>query len=183
MARAPENENITRNAETNAENQANQSFGQYQTNLGTLEKGGQVAANPWKSAGYLSNVNRLQSGALNAETNAGENELQQTNHRTGGLNSGATIGATKDLALAKTRLGSQLTSERAANDFGKNVNYQTHMAEAPLAPYDAATNLVGETNKDLTGYGMQSQHYLYSLYDKAMQAAATAASAGDGAAG
>lgn len=195
-ARTPENENITRNSEATAQAQDKQAFdtgqadiGQYNTNIDTLDKGGQVAANPWKSAGYLSNVNRLQAGALDSETNAGTNELQQLNRRTGGLNTGATIGATKDLALQKSRLGDQLSAERAVGDFGKNVNYQTAMASAPLnaasaeSPYyGASSSLVGSTNKDLTSYGTQSQAYLYSLYNKALQAAATAASAGTSAA-
>jgi hypothetical protein len=196
MARTPENENITRNSEATAEAQDKQAFGtgqsaiaQYNQNIGTLEHGGQVAANPWKSAGYLSNVNRLQAGALDSEENAGKDALQRENLRTGGLNTGATIGAQKDLSLRKMRLGDVLSAERSAGDVGKNVQYQTGMAEAPLRAaaaespyYGASTGLVGSTNKDLTGYGMQSQHYLYTLYDKALQAAATAASAGAGAA-
>lgn len=189
MARTPENGNISRNAEATAQNQDTQAFnagqadiGQYNSNIDTLEKGGEVAANPWKSAGYLSNVNRQQSEALNSETNAGQNELQQLNRRTGGLNTGATIGATKDLALQKSRLGDYLSAERGVQDFGKNVNYQTSMAAAPLnaasaeSPYyGASANLVGSTNKDLTDYGTQSQGYLYKLYSKALQAAGTAA--------
>lgn len=175
MARTPENETITRDAETNAENQANQAVGQYQQNLGTLDKGGQVAANPWQSAGYLSNVNRLQSGALNSETNAGTNEIQQNNRRTGGLNSGATIGAIKDLSLQKGRLGAQLSSERASNDFGQNVNYQTQMAQAPLTPYSAAIGGVGATNSDLTKYGLASQQQTYAMENEGIKAAAAAA--------
>lgn len=194
MGRTSEDHNTTRTAEANAEGQANDAFnkggadiGQFNQNENTLAKGGQVAADPWKSAGYLSNVNRLQSEALNSEDSAGKNEIQQVNHRTGGLNSGATLGATKDLSLSKMRLGDVLSAERSSGDFGKNVNYQQGMAEAPLRAasaesgfYGPAMSGVGSTNSDLTKYGLQQQAYLYSLYDKGMQAAASAASAGMG---
>jgi hypothetical protein len=111
--------------------------------------------------------------------------LEANNRRTGGLNSGATIGATKDLALQKMRLGGQLSAERGVGDFNKNVGYQTNMAEVPLRAasaetglYGPAAGLVGSTNKDLTQYGTQQQAYLYSLYNQALKAAGSAASAG-----
>ncbi|SRR6266851_10355913 len=192
MARTGENQNITRQAEFDTSAQQDQAFkrgqgeiSQFDQNQATLNRGGQVAANPWESARYLSNVNRLQSGALNSEENAGDAKLQQVNRRTGGTNTGATIGAQKELSLDKMRLGTQLSSERAAGDFNKNVAFQQHQAEAPLegahaeAPYygSAVAGTVG-LNKELTAYGLQSQAYTYKMYDLAMKAAQAAASAG-----
>ena len=188
MARTEE-EKLTEQDRATAAGEAKQAFGtgqaaigQFNQNEGTLNRGGEVAANPWKSAGYLSNVNRLQSGALNSATNAGVNDIQATNRRTGGLNSGATIGATKDIALEKSRLANQLSAERSSNDFNKNVQYQQSQAQAPLGVAQAESPYFGTgqggvnaLNSDLTQYGMLQQQQ----FDKATAgAASTAAQAG-----
>jgi hypothetical protein len=174
--------------------------GAFDRNISTLDKGGQVAANPWQSAGYLANVNKLQSGALNSEENAGKEELQRNNLRTGGLNSGATIGATKGLALNKMRLGEQLSAERSAGDFNKNVDYQQVMARAPLegagatSPYfagatsgrDAALGNLGGyfgsavggqsgALKNLTDYGIASYGPWNSVIKGSLEGAGTGA--------
>jgi hypothetical protein len=186
MARVGQSENTA--AQKNFSSEQNQAFGSAQSDIGrfrqnqdTLNRGGQVAANPWQSAGYLSNVNRLQSGALNSEENAGNDALARTNRRTGGLNTGATIGAEKELGLDKMRLGTQLSSERAAGDFGRNVGYQESRARAPLDAAQAESPFFGGavsgqsgTLKNLTDYGLAS----YGPYMAAMQAAGAAASGG-----
>jgi hypothetical protein len=72
------------------------------------------------------------------------------------------------------RLGSQLSSERAAGDFNKNVQYQQHQAEMPLegaraeAPYygSAVSGTVG-LNHDLTQYGLQSRQFNFDMYKAA----------------
>ena len=117
---------------------------------------------------------------MNSEENAGKEELQRNNLRTGGLNSGATVGATKDLSLRKMRLGEQLSAERSAGDFNKNVGYQTEMARMPLAGAHAASPYFGgavggrsAALKNLTDYGMAS----YGPWQAAIQGAGGAAGA------
>jgi len=185
MARVGQQENSAANRDYSAEqksafNTGQREVGAFDRNVATLDRGGQVAANPWQSDGYLSNVNRLQSGALNSEENAGKEELQRNNLRTGGLNSGATIGATKGLALNKMRLGEQLSAERSAGDFNKNVGYQTQMAGMPLEGAHAASPYFGgaitgrsAALKNLTDYGMTS----YGPWQAAIQGAGGAAGA------
>jgi hypothetical protein len=186
LARTGQAENSSANKNFSAEQ--NQAFGQAQGDIGkfnqniqTLDRGGQVAANPWESARYLSNVNRLESGTLNSANNTGNEVLQQLNRRTGGTNTAATVGAQKELALDKMRLGSQLSSERAAGDFGKNVGYQANMAAMPLEAARAQSPFFGGAVsgqsgalRNLTDLGMAS----YGPWQAAMQAAGQAASAG-----
>src|SRR5229473_5947662 len=186
MARVGQSENVA--AQKNFSSEQQQAFGSAQSDIGrfrqnqdVLNRGGQVAANPWQSAGYLSNVNRLQSGALNSEENAGDDALARTNRRTGGLNTGATLGAQKGLSLDKMRLGTQLSSERAAGDFGRNVMYQSHQAEMPLESASVQSPFFGGAVsgqsgalKNLTDYGLAS----YGPYMAALQAAGAAASGG-----
>ena len=132
------------------------------------------------SAPYLSNINRLQSGALNSATDAGKQDIQALNRRTGGMNSTAAYGATRDLTLQKARLGDQLSAERAANDTNKNVGYQQSMALAPLQVAGAETPYYGtassgqsSANNDLTQLGLAS----YGPWMNAISAAGGAAGA------
>lgn len=192
MARTSENENLSRQAEMNAEGESKASFdaaqsdiGQFNRNQTTLNRGGEVAANPWQSAGYLANQNRLQSTALNQETNAGTADLQRANLRSGGLNGAVTAGATKDLALKKMRLADTLSAERSSSDFGKNVNYQQEQAGAPLMAaraedplFASSSGLVGSSNNDLLGYQKNKFSWATYLYNAQKQAAAAAGAAG-----
>jgi hypothetical protein len=184
-ARTPENENITRNAENNAQGQANQSFTAAQQDLTqanqdqtNLRAGKMVGADPYLNPQYLAAVNRLRSGSLNEATNAGDQQVRALNARTGGMNGTATTGAIAKLALDKARLGNQLGSEQTAGDWTKNIGYQLTLAQQPLeaaraqAPfYGSSTGLVGATNSDLTKYGTASQAFNYELYNKELQAA------------
>lgn len=185
MARTGQDEAAAANKTYNAEeqtafNQGQSDIGQFNQNESTLNRGGMVATDPWKSAGYLSNVNRLQSGALNSETNSATDALQRTNRRTGGFNTGAVVGAQKGLALDKMRMGSEMSAGRAAQDFNKNVNYQQSQAQAPLAaagaesPYfGGAVSGQGGALKDLTDFGMAS----YGPWNSAIQASGGALAA------
>lgn len=196
MPRTPENEKITRNAEFNAEGQANASFDQAQKDLGqartdqtNLREGKNVGANPYLNPQYLAAVNRLRSGSLNQENNAADQQIREQQRRSGGMNGTATTGAIAKLAGDKMRLGNELGAGQTAGDWTKNIGYQLNLAQQPLenaraqAPfYGSSTGLVGSTNKDLTQYGLAQQQFNYSLYNKMLQAAQTAAAAGTGAA-
>jgi len=183
MARSGSDENRSANAELTAEqnqafNTGQSAVGQFQQNYATLRRGGQVAPNPWQSASYLGNVNRLQSGALNAEQGAADASLRGLNRRTGGMNGTAVTGAMRDLALQKMRLGSQLSSERAAQDYNKNVGYQTQMAAMPLdvtaaeSPYyGTATSGRAASLKNLTDLGIAAYGPWMSAITAAGQAA------------
>lgn len=150
-------------------------------NDATLNAGGQVAANPYTNPGYLATVNRLQAGALNANNDAARYQLEATNRRTGGLNTGATAGAVRDIALQKMRLGDQLSAQRSATDWQNNIGYQLQRAHAPLeiaqaeSPYyGTATSGQGAALGNLTQFGIAQ----YGPYMAAIQAAGGAAAAG-----
>lgn len=168
MSRTGEQEN--KQAQKDTAVQQKQSFdtgqkaiGQYQTNVNTLKSGGQVAADPWTNPKYLANVNRSQAASLEGADEGGKIAIEQNNRRTGGLNSTAAIGATRDLALKKMRLADQLTSERNQGDYMKNVLYQQQMAETPLniasaenPMYGTATSGRGAALNNLTQFGLAS---------------------------
>lgn len=156
---------------------------QFSSNEGKLAAGENVLANPWQSAAYLGNVNRLQSGALDAANNAGAQELRANNARTGGENTGATVGATRDLSLQKMRLADQLSAERAAQDQSKNVEYQQWGAQLPLQQANAYNNqfntAVGGNSAaigDLTQLGVAS----YGPWNSAISGSLTGAGTGAG---
>jgi hypothetical protein len=196
LARTPENENITRSAEANAEGQANASYNQgqqdinqFNQNTAQLQAGKNVGANPYLNPQYLAAVNQMRSGALNQQNNAADQQIRATQAKTGGMNSTATTGAIAGTTGAKMRLGNELGAEQTAGDWQKNIGYQLNLAKQPLmaagaqAPfYGTAGNMVGSTNADLTKYGLGQQAFNYSLYNKALQAAQAAAAAGVGAA-
>ena len=78
------------------------------------------------------------------------------------------------------RLSEQLSAERSAGDFNKNVGYQTEMAGMPLrgaqasSPYfSGAVSGRSAALKNLTDYGMAS----YGPWQSAIQAAGGAAGA------
>lgn len=185
MARTGVDEN--RDANTTYKGQANTAFGKAQSAIGEFEgnqkklrAGQDVGANPWKSADYLANVNKLEAGALNAETNAGADELARLNLRTGGLNTGATAGAIRDLKLQKMRLADSLGAQRYTNDFSKNLDWQRYLAGAPLAVSDAespyysgAVSGRAGALKNLTDLGIAS----YGPWNAAIQAGGQAAGA------
>lgn len=197
MARSSQNENTIRNNQQNDLNQQNTSYqrgqadiNQFNANETKLNSGQDVAADPWKNAGYLGNVNRLQAGALDSATNAGVTDLSRLNRRTGGMNNDATAGASKGLVLQKMQLGDQLSSQRAAQDYSKNVAYQENQAVAPLQGANAESGYYGTAARANTGaldnmsqYALNQQMYNYSLYNKMMQAAAAGVSGGLGGGG
>jgi hypothetical protein len=192
MARTPENENITRDREfttgyqaDTAYNKAQSDVGQFNQNQETLARGGQVGANPYKSADYLANVNREQADTLNGATNAGKTELLDANRKAGGGNTGATTGAIAGLALNKARLASRMSTDRAVSDQGKNLEWQRYLASQPLNAakseeglFSPALGANASYNGDLTKYGLAQQQFWYDQLKQMEQAAKTAASAG-----
>jgi hypothetical protein len=196
MARTPENENATRDRQyttgwqaDTAYNKATEDVNQFNRNENTLQRGGNVGANPYKSADYLANVNKQEADSLNGATNAGKTALLDANRKGGGGNSGATTGAISGLALQRARLADKLSTDRTTENYGKNLDWQRFLASAPLQGAHAETGLLGPTiganaslNKDLTGYGMQQQAEWYKQLSQLEQLAKTAASAGTSAA-
>lgn len=159
--------------------------GQFNQNVAALDAGKPVAANPWANPTYQANENRLQSDALNANTNSGKEAIQNLNTRTGGLNTSADRSAISSLALQKARLGNQLGAQRAANEYNQNVQYQTQMAEMPLqvasaeSPYfSTATGGVNSADNNLTQFGLQSQGFWNNLANLGIKAGFGAASGG-----
>lgn len=186
MARTGVQENKDANTQNAAQKtqafQTGQSaVGQYQKNISTLDSGQNVAANPYLNPSYLAAVNRGQAGALNANNDAARFQLEATNRRTGGLNTGATAGAVRDLSLQKMRLGDQLSSQRTAQDWQNNIGYQLQMAQAPLQTaqaetpyYGTATSGQGAALGNLTQFGIAQ----YGPWMAGIQAAGGAAAAG-----
>jgi hypothetical protein len=139
VARTPENENLSRQANQDYRTQQGETYnraqteiGQFGKNISTLDKGGQVAADPFLNAGYLANQNRLTSYATEGENDSAKQALEDQNRRTGGQNTGASQATIADLARGKMRLGNQLNAQRSAQDFGRNLDYQQYLAGAPL---------------------------------------------------
>lgn len=185
MARTGTAEAKSENADTTA--QSKQAFATSQTavnkynqNEATLNSGGQVAANPWSNQGYLANVNRVQSAALEGANEGGKVAIENNNRRTGGLNSTAAFGAIKSQALQKMRLADQLTAERRQQDYMNNIAYQQNQAQAPLNVasaenpyYGTATTGRSSAVGNLTQIGLAS----YGPWNAAIGAAGAAAGA------
>lgn len=186
MARTGVNENKDANkqmaADQNAAFQTGQkAIGSYNQGVATLERGGNIGANPYLNPTYLASVNRLQAGALNNENNAAKNNLQMLQRRTGGMNSTATAGAISDAALQKERLATGLSAGRTAEDYGKNLDWQQYLLQSRLAPagvespyFGTATQGRSASLKNLTDFGIAS----YGPWMSAIQAAGQAASTG-----
>jgi hypothetical protein len=194
MARTPENENLSRETYQDERHQQQRAYqsaqtdvGQFNKNTDTLDKGGEVAADPFLNAGYLANQNRLTSYATQGENDAAKQSLEDSNRRSGGQNSSATQATIADLARGKMRLNNQLQTQRSAQDYRSNLDYQQHMAEMPLQAAGAEGNLYGvatsgrnATGNNLTQYGLQQQDEWYKILNQSIQAAKAAASMGVG---
>ena len=192
MSRTPENENLSRETyqderhqQQHAYQSAQSDIGQFNKNTDTLEKGGQVAADPFLNAGYLANQNRLTSYATEGENASAKQALEDQNRRTGGQNTRATQATIADLARGKMRFNNQPQAQRSAQDYRSNLDYQQHLAEAPLQAANAEGNLYGiatggrsATGRDLTRYGLQQQDEWYKILNQGINAAKAAAGVG-----
>lgn len=192
MSRTFQNENISRKENADFAGQGNKAvaaeqgdIGNFNQNVETLKKGGQIGQNPFQSADYLANQNRLTSEAVSGENDAAKRSLTDLNQRTGGRNTGATIGGITQLAGGKMRLGNALSAQRSQDDFSKNLDYQRYLAGTPLQAagaeqpiYGTASGGVESTGSDLTKYGLQQQDQWYKQIQQMIQAGQAAASAG-----
>lgn len=184
MARSGSNENKEANQTFKQQGQTAFQGGQaaiknYNAGESTLEAGGSVGANPFKSADYLGNENKLQSESLNTANDAAKAQMNQFNLSTGGLNSSATPLAIRDASLQKGRLADQLTAERAANDFRSNLSWQQQLLQNRLQPAGAESpyygTAVGGRNSSL-GNLSQLGVAAYSPWNAAIAAAGGVAS-------
>jgi hypothetical protein len=192
MARTPENENLSRETYQDERHQQQRAYqsaqtdvGKFNKNIDTLDKGGEVAADPFLNAGYLANQNRVTSYATEGENAAAKQALEDQNRRTGGQNTGATQATIADLARDKMRFNNQLQAQRGAQDYRSNLDYQQHMAEMPLQAAGAEGNLYGvatsgrnATGNNLTQYGLQQQDEWYKILNQGINAAKAAAGVG-----
>jgi len=154
--------------------------GEAQGNLTKLMTTGRVGTNPWTNPDYLANENKLQSEAVDQNYNSAKAAINRANTSTGGLNGSVAALTTRDLGLQSARLADQLTAERAATDYDKNVGYQQNLATMPLGIASAESPYFGTatTGQDsalgnLTQFGLAS----YGPWMAAIQAAGGAASA------
>jgi hypothetical protein len=166
MARTGVNENKQANQQlegqqTKAYDTAQESIGAGKAALGKLLSGQDIAPNPFLRPGYLSNVNRLQANSLDASQEAANAEMEAVNKRTGGLNSNNLNASIRDFALRKMRLADQLSSERAANDYRANLEYQQQQLQNIFTPaeleqgyYGTATGGRSSALGDLTQLGI-----------------------------
>jgi len=196
MARTPENENLSRETYQDERSQQQRTYqsaqtdvGKFNKNIDTLDKGGEVAADPFLNAGYLANQNRVTSYETEGENASAKQALEDQNRRTGGQNTGATQATIADLARGKMRFNNQLQAQRSAQDYRSNLDYQQHMAEMPLQAagaegglYGVATSGRNATGNNLTQYGLQQQEEWYKILNQGIQAAKAVASMGVGAA-
>src|SRR5689334_6920103 len=112
---------------------AQNDLSKYGSNIATLEKGKNVGANPFQQTGYLSNVNKQQSEALNTSAESGKAAMQRWNVATGGLNRSQVPLAMRDTTLQTGRLADTLSAERSAQDYKSNLGWQQYLAGAPLS--------------------------------------------------
>lgn len=161
-----------------AGNQA--AIGQFNKNIGVLGKGGAIGADPWLNPAYLATQNKLTSNATSGENDAAAKAIADQNLRSGGTNTSGTAATIKDLALRKMRLADTLNAQRSAQDFGKNVDYQKFLAEAPLSAaglqgqtYGTSTTGQDSSLHDLSSFGLAS----YGPWESLIQAAGGAAAA------
>lgn len=126
-----------------AYNDAQTDIGQYEGDVGKLDAGVNVGANPFQSTVYLSNVNKLQSESLNNAAGSAKSEIARRERATGGLNGSQATMAQRDVGLQTGRLGDTLSAERASSDFGKNLQWQQYLAQSPLSAAQAEEGLYG----------------------------------------
>lgn len=196
MSRTPMNENIIRNenqvqtqeAQT-AYQDSQKALGEYGANIGTLERGGQVGADPYETPGYLANQNRLTADVTSGENSAAKQELEMSQRRAGGQNTGATNATVANLALGKMRMGNQMQTQQKAQDFSKNLDWQKYLAGSPLATASQEGNLFGTatsgqsaTQSSMSQYALAQQQQWYKELQQMIEAGKAAASAGTGAA-
>jgi len=180
---AANNANATYGAQSQQAFNAEQGdIGQYNKNIGTLESGQNVGANPFQQTGYLSNVNKLQSEALDTSAASGKSEMQRWNRATGGLNSSQVPLAQRDIGLQTGRLADTLSAQRSASDYRSNLNWQQYLAGAPLAAagaeggaYGTATGGQGNALNNLTSLSGQQYGFYGGMIDSALAGAGTGA--------
>ena len=176
--------NATYGAESTAANTAeNQDIGQYNQNIGKLNAGVDVGADPFQQTGYLSNVNKLQAEALDTNAASTKGEMARRLKATGGINGSQTAVAQKDVGLQTGRLADTLTAQRAATDYKSNLQYQQYLAQAPLQAanaeqgiYSTATGGQGNALNNLTALSGQQ----YNMYGQMIGGAASGIGAGLG---
>lgn len=183
MARTGQDESQQANQQlsqeqTQAFNTQQQSIAAGQAALRNLMRGGTVAPNPYLNPTYLSNVNKMQAESLNSANDATKTQLENLNRRTGGLNTGATRGAIVQSGLQKAQLADQLSAERSASDYQKNLEYQQQQlnnlytpAQIESGTYSTATSGRDAALGDLTQFGLAS----YGPWQSAISAAGAAA--------
>lgn len=108
MSRTPENENIIRNENQTQASEASAAYqdsqkalSEYGSNMGTLERGGEVGADPYETPAYLANQNKLSADVTSGENSAAKQQLEMSQRRAGGQNTGATQATIANLALGK----------------------------------------------------------------------------------
>jgi len=163
-------------------NNAQTDLSTYNSNLGKLNAGMNVGADPFKSTAYLSNQNKLQSEALNTAADSGKAALQRSNIASGGLNRSQNTLAQRDIGLQTGRLADTLSAQRASNDYKANLQWQQYLAGAPLAGaqlqtglYSTATGGSGNALNNYTTAMDDTYNNLTQLGSSAMMAAGMAA--------
>lgn len=192
MARTPENENIIRSENATQASEANSAYQdtqnylqQYQNNMGTLERGGEVGADPYQTASYLGNENRLVGDATSGAAAGGRQQLEMQNRRSGGQNTGATIAGITNLTGSAGRLNANLLAGQRSQDYSKNLQFQQYLAGAPLSAANAESSLFGtattgedSTAGDMSQYALQQQKEQEQQLQQAEKLAELAGAAG-----
>ena len=181
MSRTPENENIIRNENQTSYNDMQKSLGQYESNIGTLSRGGAVGANPYETPSYLADQNKLVADATSGANSAAKQQLELQNRRSGGQNTGATNATVANLALGKMRLGNQELTQQRAQDYGKNLQWQQYLAGAPLNVANAQEGVANASIPALSNYALAQQKEWYNNINQGLQAVDSGVNAAGGA--
>lgn len=124
-------------------NAAQSDIGKFNQKQTKLDAGLNVGANPFLNSGYLSNVNKLQSEALNTNADSSKAEMQRRLQANGGLNGSQTALAQRDVGLQTGRLADTLSAQRSADDYKSNLSWQQYLAQQPLQAAGAESSLYG----------------------------------------
>lgn len=107
-----------------------------------LESTGAVAANPYKNPEYLRNQNILTAGNTSAG-NAGAKEALDTEASRTGVNTAGRKATLMDLARKNTMARTQYQAGQAADDYGRNLDWQKFLLGSRLAPAGVDTQMYG----------------------------------------
>lgn len=151
----------------------------YNTDVGTLRAGNNIAQDPFATPKYLQNENLDYTTTANATANAAKANIANTALRTGD-NSASYLSAIQNNQRAAQRAANTGLNQQHSQDYLNNLQYQQQMLNSDLAPAGITNSLYGtsiggqdSSNSNLTQLGLAG----YGPWNAAIGAAGAAAGA------